>query len=309
MFTIQGYLDREGFLFLTSRKKELIIRGNDQVDPNEVEVAVARHSDVHGVLVFGFPDLIWGERIGAAIILKDGLKRNPREFKRELRKVLLDGGLQPFKVPDEVLFVSESNLLKLDSNKSLRIALTNKLSLRFDQARGESRGLKPVNYHEASVGVKFILALAVIYAHVGSFGMDMADYSHDSGPFYGWTNSRSWYWYTPLFFLVGGFLLAAATHVPATTIRDLKSFYTLRIAGLHPMYMLSILLCTINFVARCGPSNYINEFDRVREPLDGQYFVCQATPIEWSYWPTLIVSILFYAFGLQAWPIMIPFAW
>ena len=92
-------------------------------------------------------------------------------------------------------------------------------------------------------------------------------------------------------------------------MKDLANFYSLRIAALHPMYLISILFCAINFALRCTPSNFIPEFDRVREPLEGDYFVCQATPIEWSYGGTFAFSIINYACTLQSWPIMIPFSW
>ena len=297
-------------MFLTGRSKELIKRGGDQVSPYEVEDAIYKHSEVKTVIVFAIPDPIWGERVGAAVILKDNIQRDQLEFKKELCKLLSEDGLQPFKIPDEVVLVTESDLPKTRSNKYIRIGLAKVLGLNSDNARIELKGMKPVNYHEAAVGVKFFLAWAVTYVHIGNFdNRDMSDYSHDTVHYAGWEHTRSWCWHNPVFFLVGGFLLAAGTHVPITTFKDLKNFYSLRIAGLHPMYLISIMFCTINFVARCRPSNYITDFDRVREPIEGQYFVCQATPIEWSYWPTLIISIISYACTLQSWPIMIPFAW
>ena len=303
-------MDKEGFLFLTGRSKELIKRGGDQVSPYEVEDAIYKHEDVKTAVVFAIPDPIFGERVGAAIILKEGISHEQADFKRELNKLLLADGLQLYKLPEEVVLVKEDDLPKTRSNKYIRIGLAKHLGLNSNKERSELKGMKPVNYHEAAVGVKFFLAYAVTYVHIGNFDRrDFEDYAHDSGYDYQWEHTRSWCWHNPIFFLVGGFLLAAGTHVPVTNLSDLANFYSLRIAGLHPMYLISIFFCTVNFIARCNPSNFIPQFDRLLEPVPGEYFVCQAAPIEWSYYPTLFISIISYICTLQSWPIMIPFTW
>lgn len=261
-------------------------------------------------VVFAIEDPIWGERVGAAVVLKDGVARERIEFKKELNKRLLTEGLQPFKLPEELVLVKEDDLPKTRSNKYIRIGLAKRLGLNSNKERDELKGMKPVNYHEAAVGVKFFLAFAVLYVHIGNFdNRDLEDYAHDSGYKYHWEHTRAWCWHNPIFFLVGGFLLAAGTHVPVASLKDLVNFYSLRIAGLHPMYLVSILFCTANFIARCNPSNFIPEFERLREPDPGEYYVCQAAPIEWSYFPTLLISIISYTCTLQSWPIMMPFTW
>lgn len=310
LFRSQGYLDKDGFLFLTGRNNELIKRGGDQINPHEVEAAIYKHRDVKTAVVFSVPDPIWGEKVGAAIVLKPGITRTETRFKRDLHKKLLSDGFPPFKLPEEVLLVFENDLPKTRSNKYIRVGLAKKLGVESRSINDKLKGMRSVNYHEAAVGLKFFLALAVMYVHIGNFdNRNLSDYSHDRGRQYEWEHTRSWCWHTPLFFLVGGFLLAAGTHSPVTNMKDLANFYSLRIAALHPMYLVSILFCTINLVLRCTPSNFIPEFDRLREPLEGNYFVCQATPIEWSYGGTLAFSIINYTFTFQSWPVMIPFSW
>jgi AMP-binding enzyme C-terminal domain len=281
------------------------------VSPYEVEDAIYACSDVvKTAVVFAIPDPIWGERVAAAVVLKDGTVREAIEFKKELHKSLLKGGLQPFKLPDEVAIVRDEDLPKTRSNKYIRIGLAKHLGLNSNRERDALKAMKPVNYHEAAVGVKFFLAYAVTYVHIGNFdNRELDDFAHDSDYKYQWETSRSWCWHNPIFFLVGGFLLAAGTHAPVLHLKDLANFYSLRIAGLHPMYLISILFCTVNFVARCSPSNFISDFDRLREPGPGEYYVCQAAPIEWSYFPTLFISIVSYMCTLQSWPVMIPFSW
>lgn len=191
---IQGHLDKEGFLFLTGRSKELIKRGGDQVSPYEVEDAIYKHRDVKTVVVFGVPDPIWGERVGAAVILKEGVKLEQAALEKQLRKMLLDDGLQPYKLPDQVVVVTEDDLPKTRSSKYIRIGLAKVLGLNSNSAREELKGMKPVNYHEAAVGVKFVLALAVMYVHIGDFGnRDVSNNAQDAGYNPAWEYTRSWY--------------------------------------------------------------------------------------------------------------------
>jgi acyl-CoA synthetase (AMP-forming)/AMP-acid ligase II len=64
--------DEDGFIRLIDRKKNLIITGGENVYPSEVENVLAAHPDVRDVAVIGTPDPKWGERVEAAIVLRDG---------------------------------------------------------------------------------------------------------------------------------------------------------------------------------------------------------------------------------------------
>lgn len=95
-----GYLDEDGFLYLTSRLSEMINRGGEKIAPVEVDQALASHPAVAGAAVFPVPDARWGEDIVAAIVLKPGVTATPRE----LRGWMLDR-LSPFKVPRRIWIV------------------------------------------------------------------------------------------------------------------------------------------------------------------------------------------------------------
>ena len=124
-----------------------------------------------------------------------------------------------------------------------------------------------------------------------------------------WSNTRTWCFHTPLFFFVGGFLLASGTSASISDKNGLRNFYKVRILSLHPMYLISVLLCTVIFIAQCNPRNYIPEFDRTRLPLEGENFVCQATPTEMKWTSTLLTSVIMYSLLLQSWRIATPFTW
>ena len=67
-----GYLDEEGFVFLTDRIKDMIVTGAENVYPIEVESALADHPDVADVAVIGVPDARWGETVKAVVVRRQG---------------------------------------------------------------------------------------------------------------------------------------------------------------------------------------------------------------------------------------------
>ena len=67
-----GYLDEDGYLFLTDRIKDMIVTGGENVYPIEVEEALSHHPAVAEVAVIGVPDEKWGERVTAVVQLRPG---------------------------------------------------------------------------------------------------------------------------------------------------------------------------------------------------------------------------------------------
>ncbi len=65
-------IDADGFVFLVDRKKDMILRGGENVYCAEVEAALFRHPDVAEACVFGIPDERLGEEVGAAVVLHPG---------------------------------------------------------------------------------------------------------------------------------------------------------------------------------------------------------------------------------------------
>jgi acyl-CoA synthetase (AMP-forming)/AMP-acid ligase II len=122
-----GYLDEDGFLFLTGRVNELINRGGSKISPTEVDEALLAHPAVREAATFAVPDERLGEDIVAAVVIEEGQTPTPRE----LRSWMHDR-LATHKVPRRIWFVDA--LPRTRSGKPLRGALAE----RFGQDQGFS---------------------------------------------------------------------------------------------------------------------------------------------------------------------------
>lgn len=75
-----GYLDSNGYLYLTGRKQEMILRGGINIFPQEIEQVLRQHPEVKEAAVFGIPDQLMGERIVAAVVSAvQGVKEETHE--------------------------------------------------------------------------------------------------------------------------------------------------------------------------------------------------------------------------------------
>src|SRR6201985_1026078 len=98
----QGVLDKDGYLRLTGRLKELINRGGEKISPLEVDTLIMDHPAVAQVVTFGLPHDMLGEDIAAAVALREGASCDERELRLFVGERLAD-----FKVPRKVLFLDE----------------------------------------------------------------------------------------------------------------------------------------------------------------------------------------------------------
>lgn len=110
-----GYLDKDGYLFIVDRKKDIIIRGGENISAAEVEAACYDHPQVAEVAVFGASDERLGEVPVAVIHPREGLEESAlRQF--------LESHIAAFKVPARFIF-SKDPLPKLGTGKIDRVAL------------------------------------------------------------------------------------------------------------------------------------------------------------------------------------------
>lgn len=97
-----GYMDEDGYFYITDRKKELIIVGGFNVFPREIDEVVSLHPKVKEGAAVGIPDERKGERIKLVVVLKPGQTATAEEIIAYCRQ-----RLAPYKTPSEVEFRSE----------------------------------------------------------------------------------------------------------------------------------------------------------------------------------------------------------
>ena len=92
-----GFLDEQGYLFLVDRVKDMIVTGGENVYSVEVENALASHPDVAQVAVIGIPDDVWGEKVHAIVVPKEGTHPTAEELIAHARE-----SIAGYKVPKSV---------------------------------------------------------------------------------------------------------------------------------------------------------------------------------------------------------------
>ncbi len=83
-----GYLDEDGFLFVTGRMKELIIKGGENIAPREIDEALLKHPAVLEAAAVGIPDANYGQDIMACVVLKPGERCTADELRDFSRREL-----------------------------------------------------------------------------------------------------------------------------------------------------------------------------------------------------------------------------
>jgi long-chain acyl-CoA synthetase len=103
-----GYMDEDGYFYITARKKDIIIRGGENVSPVEVEEILLRHPAVAEAGVVGIPDAVYGEEIKAFVVIRPDKCVNEEELIAFCKDCL-----PTFKLPKKVQFTESlpKNLL------------------------------------------------------------------------------------------------------------------------------------------------------------------------------------------------------
>lgn len=115
-----GYLDDDGFLFLTDRSKDMILTGAENVASQEVENIIYKLPEVADVAVVGIPDAKWGERVVAVVVPAEGAHLTLEQLTSHCRQFLAG-----FKVPRELHLVQ--SLPRNPSGKVLKRVLRDEL--------------------------------------------------------------------------------------------------------------------------------------------------------------------------------------
>lgn len=119
-----GYKDEEGYIYITGRKKDLIIRGGINISPMEITSRIMEYPGVQDATTVGVPDAIYGEEVACFVVPKTESAIGGEEIINHCRKSLPD-----FKVPKKIFF-----LLSLPRNQRGKVVKNELLKL-FDKNR------------------------------------------------------------------------------------------------------------------------------------------------------------------------------
>ncbi|MBN1624520.1 MAG: AMP-binding protein [Clostridia bacterium] len=97
-----GYIDEDGYIFITGRIKEMINRGGEKISPYEVENAILKHSDISDAVVFPYPNSFGSEDAGAVIVLSPGKNMDLISLRK-----FLNGKVSAYKMPSILYIVKE----------------------------------------------------------------------------------------------------------------------------------------------------------------------------------------------------------
>ncbi len=98
-----GFIDEDGYLFLSGRADDVIVRGGENMSPGEIEDVLLTHPAIADACACAVPSVEWGEAVGVAMVLREGAEQ-PDEA--ELKE-LVRARLRSSRVPEKIIFVPE----------------------------------------------------------------------------------------------------------------------------------------------------------------------------------------------------------
>ncbi len=117
-----GKIDRDGYVFITGRLKEIINRGGQKISPREIDEVLGTHPAVANAVAFAIPDNRLGEDVAAAVVLRPGHVATEIEIRNHAADRIAQ-----YKVPRRIVFLDE--LPKGPTGKLQRIGLAAQLGL------------------------------------------------------------------------------------------------------------------------------------------------------------------------------------
>lgn len=119
-----GEMDAEGYLFVFGREDDVIVRGGENLSPGEIEEVLVRYPAVSEAVVVGVPDVDWGEKVVAAVVLRPGNSVTEDDLRDHVR-----AALRSARTPERIQF--RDALPTTDTGKILRRAVRAELATLF----------------------------------------------------------------------------------------------------------------------------------------------------------------------------------
>ena len=312
-------MDSDGFIYLTGRSKELIKRGGEQVSPFKVESIVAKHPDVHVAVVFGVESLLWGEEVGIAIVLIDGVMDADASLRSIREMTMASKELSRFENPAYWKIVKDDDLPKTSTKKYKRVGLAKHLHItQRDVVSSCSRkkGKQPAIISPGLAGLRYCMAIGVMFNHIGGVWQGEDERNPLTyGPYWWSAKATTFYFPATVFFVLGGFTLSAALNGKEVRKGTWLSFYNSRFQTLMPLYLLSLAFGLINMLVVCRPNTFSDEFswqphNSTMTTASGAAAQCHTSPVEMPYGAWLIMTVFVFAFGFQTWfPLWLLSSW
>lgn len=98
-----GFIDEDGYLFLSGRADDVIVRGGENMSPGEIEDVLLTHPAIADACACAVPSVEWGEAVGVALVTREG---HDQPDEAELKE-LIRGRLRSSRVPEKIAFVKE----------------------------------------------------------------------------------------------------------------------------------------------------------------------------------------------------------
>lgn len=267
-----GYLDGEGYLYITGRLKDMIKRGGVQINPLQLEDDIRQafgedyfNENISTLMALGIPHPILGEAIAVYLTLsrtsKIIISEDQNEWRLMISKKLANIGSAHATLIDTcfILKNDEARTLEYTFTKKLKRSASRDIILSKTTNRTKSNGNefqepKQIEKNSSTIpsrptltpalsGVSFFLALGVMWNHLFS-----DDESAD--------RTRIWFHHESQFFWLGGFFMAYNRHFHVVKKEELSSFYQRMYMSLHPLYLVSLILVCVNFIIFCNPNVY-----------------------------------------------------
>ncbi|MFA7288765.1 MAG: AMP-binding protein [Melioribacteraceae bacterium] len=107
-----GHLDSDGFLFIDSRREDMIVSGGENINLNEINNLISNHPSIISAFSFGKEDEKWGQILYSAVLLKKGISLTEEELKNFLKKQTVS-----YKIPKRIFFLDKFPLTELGKIK------------------------------------------------------------------------------------------------------------------------------------------------------------------------------------------------